>query len=151
MAEETSSPLVAAIYGSLADVEAALNALLAAGVPYETTHMGEHVGADPLRGAVSATLPERFWSLAVKPGERDPEQLKEKLAEHAALSVGSMRSPELERSDPERGAVAWGHFVFDSPASTNQQPEASGTSGTTGIVSSGAFADGAHVQRERHQ
>lgn len=146
MAEE--HPLVAAIYTSLAEVEGALNALLADGVPYEHTHMGEHTGDDPIRAAVSAALPERFWSLAVKPTERDPQQIKERLAAHGALSVGSLRAPELERSDPERGAVAWGHFVFESPAATTQQPEASGTSGTTGVVSSGAFADGANVQRE---
>lgn len=148
MAEE--HPLVAAIYTSLADVEGALNALLADGIPYEHTHLGEHVGDDPIRAAVSASLPERFWSLAVKPAERDPQLLTEQLTAHGALSVGRLRAPELARSDPERGAVAWGHFVFESPASTNQQPEASGANGTTGIVSSGAFAEGAHVQQERH-
>jgi hypothetical protein len=150
MAEEQHIPLVAAIYGSLADVEGALNALLADGVPYERTHMGEHAGDDPLRASVSAALPERFWSLAIRPGDDEPQRLKEKLAGYGALSVGTLRSTELERSEAERGSLAWGHFVFESPASTNQQPEASGTSGTTGIASSGAFASGAHVQKEPH-
>ncbi|MEN9936354.1 MAG: hypothetical protein RLZZ387_2933 [Chloroflexota bacterium] len=148
MAEEHDTGMVAALYACLADAEAALNALLADGVAYEQTHMGAHEGPDPLRASVSANLPERFWSLAVRPADREPEWFEERLAAHHPLSVGRLRSPELERSDSERGAVAWGHFVFESPESTQHNPESTGTSGTTGVVNTGAFAEGANAQRE---
>jgi hypothetical protein len=149
MAEQEQVGLVAALYGTLVDAEGALDALLAAGVPYEHMHLDAHDSTNPLPASVSVELPERFWSLAVKPAEGDTAQLEEQLGEHRPLAVGTMRAPNIERSDPERGNTAWGHFVFDSPASTNQQPEAAGTgSGTTGIISSGAFTDEAHVSKQ---
>lgn len=147
MAEEHRVGMVAALYSRLPDAEGALNALLADGVAYERLHLGAHDGDDPLRTSVPS-LPERFWSIAVRPGEDDRRKLEERLGAYRPLSVGRLHASSIERTDSERGAVAWGHFVFESRASTNAQPEASGTSGTTGVVSSGAFADGAHVQRE---
>ena len=86
MAEQEQVGLVAALYGTLADAEAALDALLAAGVPYEQMHLDAHDSTNPLPASVSVALPERFWSLAVKPAERD-----------AALTPGVRGAP------PRRG------------------------------------------------
>jgi len=148
MTEKQRQGVITALYGALADAEGALNALLDGGVPYEQIHMGSHGPADPLRREVPHDLPEQFWSIAVRPEGLDADQLAAHLRDHRPLALEWLRAPDLERSDPERGAMAWGHFVFDSPDSTNQQPESSGTSGTTGVISSGAFSDGAHIQRE---
>lgn len=148
MQQEHSRRTIVALYRRLEDAEAALNAIQDAGVPYHETFLGVHTDSDAERPIVAEPLPDHFWSLAVGGEEARHAELSEILQLHKAFRIGYIEKPIELRAESARGAIAWGHLVFDSPASSDQVGDAAGSSGTTGIINSGAFADSAHVQRE---
>ena len=153
METEYAPQTIVALYASLADAEKTLQVLEAAGVPYPATRLNAHTPAD-LDRADSAertvlagiTLPEQFWSVAVAQDAPAGDQAVELLRRHAPLAVGTLPAPDHGRGDPDRGALAWGHYVFETNAVTDAIGEYAGTTGTTGVISSGAFADGAKVE-----
>ena len=144
MEQQHTPEVIVALYDSLADVEAALSDLEQAGVPYPDIRMGAHTADDSDLPALGATaLPERFWSLRVivdQPGRYGAERI---LRSHHPLAVGRMPAPDAGRDDTDRGAIAWRHYVFETPFATDAVGEYAGTTGNTGIISSGVFANGA--------
>jgi len=155
METEFAPQTIVALYATLADAENTLHALEAAGVPYPAIRMAAHTPADidhadiTERTALAGiSVPERFWSLAVALDAPASEKAAELLRQHAPLAVGTLPAPDHGRGDPDRGALAWRHYVFETNAATDWAGESAGTTGTTGVISSGAFADGAKVERD---
>ena len=153
METEYTPQTIVALYASLADAEKTLQVLEAAGVPYPATRLNAHTPADLDRADIAEravlagiTLPEQFWSVAVAQDAPAGDQAVELLRRHAPLAVGTLPAPDHGRGDPDRGALAWGHYVFETNAATDAIGEYAGTTGTTGVISSGAFADGAKVE-----
>ena len=153
METEYTPQTIVALYASLADAEKTLQVLEAAGVPYPATRLNAHTPADLDRADIAEravlagiTLPEQFWSVAVALDAPAGDQAAELLRRHAPLAVGMLPAPDHGRGDPDRGALAWGHYVFETNAATDAIGEYAGTTGTTGVISSGAFADGAKVE-----
>ena len=153
METENAPQTMVALYARLADAENTLQALEAAGVPYPATRLAAHTPADLERaevaertGLAGISLPEQFWSVAVALDAPSGDQAAELLRRHAPLAVGTLPAPDHGRGDPDRGALAWSHYVFETNAATDAIGEYAGTTGTTGVISSGAFADGAKVE-----
>jgi hypothetical protein len=91
-------------------------------------------------------VPERFWSVAVALDAQAGDKAAELLRRHAPLAVSTLPAPDHGRGDPVRGALAWRHYVFETDAATDAIGEYAGTTGNTGVISSGAFASGAKVE-----
>src|SRR5262249_46841809 len=70
----------------------------------------------------------------------------EALDAHHPFATGRMPAANAGRGDADRGAIAWRHYVFWTPAATDAVGEYAGTTGTTGVISSGVFADGAQAE-----
>jgi hypothetical protein len=151
MEVEHAPETVVALYATLADAEQALNELEAAGVPYPAIRLAAHRPADLAHAAIAertalagVALPAQFWSLALAPPWND--QSVQLLHQHAPLAVGMLPTPDRGRGDPDRGALAWRHYVFETSTATDAVGEYAGTTGNTGVISSGAFAPGALVE-----
>lgn len=154
METERAPQTILALYGTLADAESALAALEAAGVPYPAMRLAAHTPADLDRAEIAErtalagiSLPEQFWSLAVAQDAPKGGQAGELLRQHTPIAVGTLPAPNHGRGDPDSGALAWSHYVFETDAATDWAGESAGTTGTTGVINSGAFADGANVER----
>jgi hypothetical protein len=144
MEQQHAPEVIVALYDALADVEAALAELEQAGVPYPDIRMGAHTAGDRDLPALGATaLPERFWSLRVTVDQRGRYGAEQILRKHQPLAVGRMPAPDAGRDDTDRGAIAWRHYVFETPFATDAVGEYAGTTGNTGVISSGVFANGA--------
>jgi hypothetical protein len=144
MEQQHTPELIIALYDALADVEAAMSELEQAGVPYPDIRMGAHTAGDRDLPTFEATaLPERFWSLRVVIEQRGRYGAEQILRKHAPLVVGRMPAPNAGRSDTDLGAIAWRHYVFETPLATDAVGEYAGTTGNTGVISSGVFASGA--------
>jgi hypothetical protein len=136
--------VIIALYDALADVEAALSDLEQAGVPYPSIRMGAHTADDHDLPALEATqLPERFWSLRVLIEQRGRYGAEQILRAHGPLAIGRMPAPDAGRDETDHGAIAWRHYVFETSAATDAVGEFAGTTGNTGIISSGVFANDA--------
>jgi hypothetical protein len=150
METEHAPQTIVALYATLADAEKTLQVLEAAGVPYPATRLAAHTPADLARADIAertalagVSLPERFWSVGVALNTPAGDQAAALLRRHAPLAVGTLPAPDHGRGNPDRGALAWGHYVFETGAATDAVGEYAGTTGNTGVISSGAFADGA--------
>ncbi len=144
MTEAANDPqTLVALFSGLADATAALEALQAAGVPYANITMGTHT-ADELQDTVGQhhTLPSQLWSLSVLIDEPLHSTSSDVMREHNPLVLGHQTAEHGGRNEVERGKTAWGHYVFEPVAATDRVMDAAGTSGTTGVISSGVFADG---------
>jgi len=153
METEYTPQTIVALYATLADAEMTLHELETAGVPYPATRLAAHTPADLERADIAertalggVAMPEQFWSVAVALDTPAGEQAAELLRRHAPLAVGTLPAPDHGRGDPDRGALAWGHYVFETSAATDAIGEYAGTTGTTGVISSGAFADDAKIE-----
>ncbi|MDQ2998632.1 MAG: hypothetical protein M3R61_16470 [Chloroflexota bacterium] len=153
MQTESVPRTIVALYTTLADAEATLHELEAAGIPYPAIRLAAHTPADIERADLAERtalagirLPEQFWSLGVALDAQAGDKATELLRRHAPLAVGTLPAPDHGRGDPDRGALAWRHYVFETAAATDWAGESAGTTGTTGVISSGAFADGAKVE-----
>ena len=144
MEQQHAPEVVVALYDRLAEAEAAMEELEDVGVPYPDIRLGAHSPADadpPALGAVA--LPEHFWSLKVVIDQRGVYHAEDILRKHQPLAVGRMPAPNAGRSDTDLGALAWRHYVFETPYATDWAGETAGTTGNTGTISSGVFAAGA--------
>jgi hypothetical protein len=153
MQTENAPQTIVALYTSLADAENTLRDLEAAGVPYPAIRLAPHTPDDLDRADIAErtalagiSLPEHFWSLAVALDAQAGDKAAELLRRHAPLAVGTLPAPDHGRDDTDRGALAWRHYVFETDAATDWAGESAGTTGTTGVISSGAFASGAKVE-----
>jgi len=153
METEFMPQTIVGFYATLADAEQTLQALDAAGVPYPSTRLAAHTSADLDRADIAErtalagiSLPERFWSVGVALDAHAADKAAELLRQHAPLAVGTLPAPDQGRGDPDRGALAWSHYVFETSAATDAVGEFAGSTGNTGVISSGAFADGAKVE-----
>ena len=142
-----------ALYKTLADAETTLHELEAAGVPYPASRLAAHTPADLDRAELAErtalagiSLPDHFWTLAVALEPRWADKATDTLRRHAPLAVGTLPAPDHGRGDTDRGALAWRHYVFETPAATDMVGDFAGTTGNTGVISSGAFATGAKVE-----
>jgi hypothetical protein len=146
MEPQHAPEVIIALYEGLADAEAALYDLQTTGVPYPDIRMGTHTADDrdlPVLGATS--LPDRFWSLSVVIDQRGHYHAEDTLRKHQPIAIGRMRAPNSGRSDTDRGAIAWRHYVFETPAATSDT-DGAGTTGNTGVISSGVYATGARAE-----
>jgi len=146
MEQQQAPEVVIALYDGLADAEAAMDDLEGVGVPYPDIRMGTHTPGDsslPPLGAIS--LPDRFWSLTVVIDQRGVYHAEDILRKHGPIAIGRMPAPNAGRSDTDLGALAWRHYVFETPAATSDT-DGAGTTGTTGVISSGVYATGALVE-----
>jgi hypothetical protein len=153
METEHAPQTIVALYATLADAEHTLQELEAAGVPYPATRMAAHTPADLDRADIAErtalagiSVPDRFWSLAVALDAPGGDKAAELLRRHDPLAVGTLPAPDRGRGDVDNGALAWSHYVFETGAATDAVGEYAGTTGTTGVINSGAFADGAKVE-----
>ncbi|HJZ49332.1 MAG TPA: hypothetical protein VKE41_19280 [Roseiflexaceae bacterium] len=153
METEYAPETMVALYAALTDAEKTLNQLEAAGVPYPDIRLAAHTPADIEHADISEraalagiSLPDHFWSLAVALEPQWAAKATELLHQHNPLAVGILPAPDRGRGDPDRGALAWRHYVFETSAATDAIGEYAGTTGTTGVISSGAFANGAKVE-----
>jgi hypothetical protein len=129
-------------YARLADAEAALHELQNATIPYSDIRMG----AQPSHNCPQAGESDRpgiCWSLAVMLTGASSERVDAILRQHAPRAVSRQLAPEHGRSESDQGALGWGHYVFATPAATDWVGDFAGMNSTTGIISSGVFADGA--------
>jgi hypothetical protein len=138
---------IVALYARLADAEAALLALQDAGVPYPDIRMTAHTPGD-LEGVQLADVsaPQQFWSLAVLLEPKWRDKALEVLEAHRPFATGRMPAANAGRGDADRGAIAWRHYVFWTPAATDIAGDGAGTTGMTGVISSGVFATGAQAE-----
>lgn len=136
---------IVGFYRTLADAEATLNELQAAGIPYPDIRLSAHTASDPDRPPLEATRgQEHCWSIAVLLDDPGRAQMAEEvLRRHQPLALGRQPAPNRGRSSADRGAIAWRHYVFETPLATDAVSDAAGTTGTTGVISSGVFASGA--------
>lgn len=146
----TEAPeLYAAVFGDLAAAESTLHDLQAAGVPYPAIRMGTHTAEElagtPLaeRVASAGQAGRALWSLTLTLDPQWREQALTTLHAAGTLALGRLPAPDNRANDTERGAIAWRHYVFETDAATDAVGEGAGTTGTTGVISSGVFADGA--------
>jgi hypothetical protein len=153
MEKEFAPETIVAFYVTLADAELTLNELEAAGVPYPAIRMSANTSADldqaeiDDRAALAGLrLPDRFWSLAVALEPPWDDQVADLLRRRTPLATGTLAAPDRGRGDTDRGALAWRHYVFETNVATDAVGEFAGTTGTTGVISSGAFASGAKVE-----
>jgi hypothetical protein len=143
MHHEQEPTTLVALYARLADVEATHTALREAGVAEGRVRFASHSGAELREANLPLGSAEYAWSLTVLPGEGDLAVLLEVLRRHEPLLLGSVNDEHLARTEVDQGQIAWAHYVFESPAASDAVTEAAGTTGTTGVVNSGAFAEGA--------
>jgi hypothetical protein len=153
MEAEQIPETIVALYATLADAEATLHDLEAAGVPYPAIRLGTHTPGDLDRAELAErtalagiSLPDHYWTLAVALEPPWADKAVELLRQRAPLAVGTLLAPDHGRGDTDRGALAWRHYVFETSAATDAIGEFAGTTGTTGVISSGAFAKGARVE-----
>lgn len=153
MEVEHEPEMIAALFATLAEAEATLHALEGAGVPYPDIRMGAHAPGDLDRASIAeraqlagVAAPERFWSLAVVLDPKWRDKALELLQSRRPLALGRVDPLDHWRDDTERGAIAWRHYVFETPAATDWAGEGAGTTGMTGVISSGVFADGARAE-----
>ncbi len=150
METEYTPQTIVALYATLADAEMTLHELEAAGVPYPATRLAAHTPADldivERTALAGISAPEHFWSVAVALDAQAGDKAADLLRRHAPLAVGTLPAPDHGRGDTDRGALAWRHYVFETDAATDAIGEYAGTTGTTGVISSGAYASGAKVE-----
>jgi hypothetical protein len=153
METEHAPQTIVALYATLSDAEGALQTLEAAGVPYPATRLAAHTLADIDRSdsaertaLAGISLPEQFWSVAVALDTPKGDQAADLLRRHAPLAVSTLPAHDHGYGELDRGALAWSHYVFETAAATDAVGEYAGTTGTTGVISSGAFASGAKVE-----
>ena len=142
MQPQSAFQTLVARYASLADAEAALHELQDAGIPYPDIRMGAQAAHDcpqAWEGDRSAIC----WSLTVMLEGPARERVDPILRQHLPRALSCQLAPEHGRSESDQGAIAWGHYVFATPAATDWVGDGAGTNGTTGVISSGVFADGA--------
>lgn len=142
MTHEHAPDVIIALYDQLAHAEAALNDLLAAGLDYAVIQMETHDASDyagALKGAPPAS--GTIWSLTIPADAGATEAAQAAINNHDPLAVGRAQAPDKGRDEVTQGAIAWQHYRFDAPPGTDQIADAAGTTGTTGVISSGAFAD----------
>ncbi|HEU4325321.1 MAG TPA: hypothetical protein VFS21_19415 [Roseiflexaceae bacterium] len=137
----TEPNALVALFGQLAQAEAALHALQGAGVPYPAIRLLPQRAGALADTAAANLLPGEGWALAVVPEGDLWARAEELLRGNGALVVGRGPAP---RDEVEDGAVAWRHYVFDPAAPTAQVTDAAGQSGTTGINRSGVFGERGH-------
>ena len=153
MEVERTPETIVALYATIADAETTLRDLEAAGVPYPAIRLGAYTPGDLDRAELAertalagVSLPDHFWTLAVALEPPWADKAVELLRQRAPLAVGTLPAPDRGRGDTDRGALAWRHYVFETPAATDAVGDFAGTTGTTGVISSGAFATGAKVE-----
>jgi hypothetical protein len=153
MEVERAPETIVALYTTLADAEKALYELEGAGVPYPDILLTGHTPHEIDRMAIAGRTalagietPDHFWSLAVLLEPQWAEKAGDILRKHQPVAVGTVPAENLGRGDTERGAIAWRHYVFETSAATDAVGEYAGTTGNTGVISSGAFAPGALVE-----
>lgn len=128
-------------YTHLSDAEATLHELQAATISYPSIHMGAQTAHDcphATEDDPSATC----WSLTVMLDGPARERIDEILRQHAPRALSRQPAPLHGRSETDQGALAWRHYVFATPAVTDWVGDNAGANGTTGLISSGVFADG---------
>jgi hypothetical protein len=130
-----------------------MDAAQAAGAPYPALRLSA-LAADELEQLVSAAstnaaqvrMPAQGWSVVATLEPKWREQVLAALRDLRPLQLGRWAAPDNRRDDTERGAIAWRHYVFETSAATDAVGEYAGTTGTTGIINSGVFADGARAE-----
>lgn len=139
--EHEFAPIVA-LYGTLGDTEAAHSALLASGLSEARLLLGA-LDAEQIAAAGLPDAVERAWSLTILPDDQPAEALIEELRRHRPLTIGRIDDPRAARDEVARGAIAWRHYVFESPVATESNTFAAGQTGMTGVANTGAFANDA--------
>jgi hypothetical protein len=145
MEMERVPDMIMALYTALADAQAAQEELQDNNFPYPNIRMQPYSAADADGPALDMpNPPEHFWSLAVLLDEPGRGQAAEEvLQRHGPFALGRLPAPNAGRSSADRGAIAWRHYVFETPAASDAIGDAAGTTGTTGVISSGVFANAA--------
>ncbi len=142
MTNEHSPDVIIALYDQLANAEAALNDLLAAGLDYAVILMETH---DAREYAVALQLTSLgsgdVWSLTIPAEAGETDEAQAAINDHDPLVVGRAPAANKGRDEVTQGAIAWRHYRSNGPNATGRVTDAAGTSGTTGIINSGAFAD----------
>jgi hypothetical protein len=142
-----------ALYDSLAAAQAAMDAAQAAGAPYPALRLSA-LTSDELEQLVSAAstnvaqqrMPAQGWSIVATLEPQWREQVLAALRERRPLLLGRWDGSDNRRDDTERGAIAWRHYVFETSAATDMVGDGAGTTGMTGVINSGVFADDAHAE-----
>jgi hypothetical protein len=141
---------IIALFAALAEAEATLHALQEAGVPYPAIRMGTHAPAEldqtefaEQAASAGVAAPEQFWSLALTLDPQWGDKAGEVLKQHAPFAIARADGVDLVIDDVDQGAVAWRHYVFETPFATDTVGEFAGTTGNTGVISSGVFTEGA--------
>ena len=147
MTEQEPQSLVA-LFNTLAVATEAMYALQAVGVPYANITMQSH-SVDEIAQSFATPIADDddlVWSLAVLVGEPLYSKAVATLGAAHAFALGQQDATLGGRDVIERGRTAWGHYVFKPAAATDQIGEAAGTAGTSGVISSGAFAKDSHSE-----
>lgn len=151
MSETDNTPeTTVALFGTLANATAALYALQDAGVPYANITMTSHTG-DEVAASISQPVEAddgQVWALSVLVGEPLRTKALDVLRTQHTFALGQQAAAMSGRDEGERGRTAWGHYVFEPVGATNQVGDSAGTAGTTGVISSGAFAATANAEEK---
>jgi hypothetical protein len=146
MEQQRMPEMIVALFNDLPVVTEAMARLEERGVPYSDIRLRTYPNQDDDMSSLPPGLPslaEQVWMLQVVvefPGVFRAEEL---LREHMPLAIGRCLAPNRGRSDTELGALSWRHHVFASSTASDQVGESAGTTGLTGITTSGVFADDA--------
>ncbi len=140
----TPPEIIIATYAHLRGAQDTMYDLENHGVPYPTIRLNNHSSSDPDLPLIEQThLPDMFWSLSVVLKDDDANHVLDIMNSHEPLTVGRGLAPDKGRDVVDQGAIAWRHYVFVLPGMIPGYPETRGNSGTTGTLSTGAFAEGA--------
>lgn len=142
MKQQQMPEVIVALYDSLASAQAAMENLEHANVPYPDVRLAAHTSTqNDLPNLEVAQLPEQFWSLQVTIEQRGVYHAEDILRQQQPLAIGRLPAPNAGRSDTDLGALAWRHYVFETDMATDHIGDLAGTTGNTGIINNGVFAD----------
>jgi hypothetical protein len=142
METQPALEVIVARYPALAAAEAALHELQDSSIPYPDIRMGARAAHDCPHAGEGAR-PAACWSLTVTLDGPASARAATILRKHGPAAIGRQPAPQRGRSETDQGALAWRHYVFEAPVVTDWVGDRAGTTGTTGVINSGVFADGA--------
>lgn len=137
---EQEPQTIVALFATLPAATAALDALQAAGLPYTSLALREQRPDDPGLPA-QAQQAQQLWAVAASVGGPLHQRAYDLLRDHGPLALGHSHTDA--RPEATRGSIAWGHYVFETSAPTNPIGESTGTTGVSGVATSGIFASDA--------
>lgn len=138
---EQEPQTIVALFATLPAATEALDRLQSEGVPYSCLAMSDHRPAEYADLPAHIATDQQLWAIAAHVDEALHQLVIDTLRAQRPLALGHSHADT--RAEATRGSVAWGHYVFETSAPTAPIGESAGTTGVSGIATSGVFGDDA--------